>query len=173
MFQKNEVIRYGAHGVCRIQEVTEKNLNGALVEYYVLRPVYNDTSTLYVPAHNPALTNQMQRILSEAEVKALIHSMPQEETAWIDNEEARKGRYQRILADGDRLELVRMIKALYFHQQELRSKGRKLHISDDRFFKDAEKMLYEEFALVLQIEKEEVLPFILELLSNEDQKNCG
>ncbi len=55
-----------------------------------------------------------------------------------------------------------MIKALHFHQQEQQKKGRRLHISDERFMKEAEKMLYEEFAYVLNIRKEEVLPFILQ-----------
>ena len=69
--------------------------------------------------------------------------------------------------------MVRMIKALYLHQREQQAKGRKLHMADDRFFKEAERMLYEEFALVLQMKKEEVLPFILEQLQTGKQKNCG
>ena len=54
-----------------------------------------------------------------------------------------------------------MIKALYFHQREQQKNGRRLHITDERFMKEAEKMLYEEFAYVLNIRKDQVLPFIL------------
>lgn len=35
-------------------------------------------------------------------------------------------------------------------------------MSDEHFFKEAERILYEEFALVLKIRPEQVLPFILE-----------
>ena len=53
------------------------------------------------------------------------------------------------------------IKFVYFHQQEQQKNGRRLHITDERFMKEAEKMLYEEFAYVLNIRKNQVLPFIL------------
>lgn len=174
MFFKNDIIRYGAHGVCKIADITEKNFNGVPVEYYVLKPIYNDTSTIYVPLHNQSLTDKMHKVLSAEEIRALIQAMPHEESMWwIDDEEARKRRYQEILVDGDRVELIRMIKALYLRQREQQAKGRKLHMADDRFFKEAERMLYEEFALVLQMKKEEVLPFILEQLQAGKQKNCG
>lgn len=173
MFQKDDMVRYGAHSVCRVEDITVKDFNGAAVEYYVLRPVYNDTSTIYVPAHNHALTEKMRKVLSEGEIQALIHAMPHEESIWIDDEEARRERYREILAGGDRAELIRMIKALYHHQCEQQAKGRRLHMSDDRFFKEAEKMLHEEFALVLGIPKEQVLSYILEQLQTEGQQDCG
>lgn len=173
MFLKNDIVRYGAHGVCKIVDIAEKNFNGVPVEYYVLKPIYNDTSTIYVPVQNQSLTDKMHKVLSAEEIRALIQAMPYEESIWIDDEEERKRRYQEILVDGDRVELIRMIKALYLRQREQQAKGRKLHMADDRFFKEAERMLYEEFALVLQMKKEEVLPFILAQLQAEKQKNCG
>lgn len=50
-----------------------------------------------------------------------------------------------------------------------RSSGKKLHACDERFFRDAEKMLYEEFAAALNIDKEGVLPFILSKIKKEEQ----
>ena len=55
-----------------------------------------------------------------------------------------------------------MIKALYHHQQVRQAQGKKLHVSDERFLKEAERTLYDEFALVLHISQEQVLPFILD-----------
>lgn len=172
MFHKNDTVRYGPHGVCQIEDVAVKKFNGKSTEYYVLKPVYNETSTIYVPVRNQALTDKISTVLSAEEVRALIQTMPDEDPIWIDDESVRKERYQKTLTDGDRIELVRMIKALYFHQQEQQARGRRLHMSDDRFFKDAEKMLYEEFALVLKITKEQVIPFIQEQLQ-EERRNCG
>ena len=37
-----------------------------------------------------------------------------------------------------------------------------MHVADERFFKTAEKILYDEFALVLEIEPQQVLPFVLQ-----------
>ena len=90
---------------------------------------------------------------------------------WIENENQRKEAYREIIARGDRTELVKMIKTLYLHQQQRQAIGKKLHIADERFFKEAEKMLYDEFALVLNIKQEEVLPFILEQIELNEKEN--
>lgn len=57
-----------------------------------------------------------------------------------------------------------MIKTLRWRRQELKntSKDKKLQISDEDFLKDAEKTLCEEFAYVLNIKLEEVIPFLYE-----------
>ncbi|MDU5424486.1 MAG: CarD family transcriptional regulator [Clostridiales bacterium] len=118
MFQKDDMVRYGAHGVCKVEDITEKNFNGEAIRYYVLRPIYNDTSTIYVPIHNHALTQNMRKVLSKEELQSLIQTMPHEESLWIENEEVRKAQYQEILASGNRAGLIGMLKALYLHQRE-------------------------------------------------------
>ena len=169
MFQKNDMVRYGAHGVCKIEDITEKSFNGAAIQYYVLRLVYNDTSTIYGPLHNQTLTQNMRKVLSEEDLRPLIQTMPQEESLWIKNEEMRKARYQEILAGGNRADLIRMPKALYLHQREQQEKGRRLHVGRP-FFKEAEKMLHEEFTLVLGIPREQDLPYNLEQLQGGAEK---
>ncbi len=162
MFEKEDVILYGVHGVCKITELVEREYGGVQKQYYVLKPMYNETSILYVPVDSQALTSKMKRVLSAEEVYALIRSMRKEEALWIEDERERKTKYKEILEHGDRLELVGMIKALYQHQKEQEKRGRHLHVADERFFKTAEKILYDEFALVLKIEPQQVLPFVLQ-----------
>ena len=156
-----DMVLYSVHGICRIEDKTQRDFGGQKQEYYMLKPVYTPDSTFFVPVNNENLVSKMRQILSGEEIKKLIRAMPGENFSWIEEEAARKERYQQILSDGDRTELVRMIKALYFHQQEQQKNGRRLHITDERFMKEAEKMLYEEFAYVLNIRKDQVLPFIL------------
>ena len=33
MFQKDDMVRYGAHGVCKVEDITEKNFNGDIMCY--------------------------------------------------------------------------------------------------------------------------------------------
>ena len=80
---------------------------------------------------------------------------------WIDNESVRKATYQEVIKNGRHKELISLIKAVHRHQQELKTKGKKLHQSDARFFAEAQKMLHSEFSVVLNIKQEEVLPFIM------------
>ncbi len=164
MHKVGDMVLYGAEGLCRIAEITVRDMHWGAVEYYVLKPVSDDGSTIFVPTAG-ALTEKMRRVMSAEEIFDLIRTIPDETSEWIDNENERKLRYKGILADGDRRGLMRMIKAIYLHGEERKKAGKKLHLSDERFLKEGEKLLYEEFAHVLNIKREEVLPFIAEQIS--------
>ena len=99
----------------------------------------------------------MRRLLTKAEIHKLIDSMPEESALWVENENERQALYKRILAKGDHLELIQMIKAIYAHKQEREAEGKRLHMSDEHFFKDAEQILFNEFQYVLQLSGKDAL----------------
>lgn len=167
MYRKNDIVMYAAQGVCTITDITRKEFNDQMMEYYVLKPVSSENALIYVPTESESLTGKMRRVLSESEIYEIIRTLPEAQSEWIENEHVRKEQYRQILSQGDRKALIRMIKALYLHKQKLKEQGKKMHVSDERFFKEAEKILYDEFALVLQIETDQVLPFIIEQLEPE------
>lgn len=158
----NDVILYGNDGVCRVIEKVKKKFAGQYNEYYILKPVHNETSTIYVPVDGEKLSGKVRQIISKEEIYSLIELMPQKGTIWIDNESARKDQYKQILSSGDRSMIISLIKTLYIHGQERKSCGKKMHLIDERFMHDAEKIIYEEFSHVLDIRPDQVLPFILE-----------
>ena len=51
---------------------------------------------------------------------------------------------------------------LIVNVEEQAAKGKKLYKNDEKVMKEAEKMLYEEFAHVLDIRPDQVLPFIMQ-----------
>ena len=162
IYQVDDTVLYGTNGVCRVAEIVPKNFGGKITEYYVLRPIRNSHNTIYVPVQNQALASKMRRVLSPEEIYALIQAMPEVNALWYEDENERKEKFREIITRGDRQELIRVMKALYLHQREQQARGKKLHLADERFFKEAEKMLYEEFAIVLNMEPEQVVPLILE-----------
>jgi CarD family transcriptional regulator len=168
MFEINDNVVYGAHGICQITSITERQFDGKKVLYYMLTPVYdNNPTTIYVPVQNDSLTSQMRKVLSADEITQLIHSMPEEKTIWIEDENQRRDCYKKILHSGNREDLLRLIKTLYLHEQHQKSHGKRLHITDEHFFKEAEKMLYDEFAHVLHLQRDQVLPYIFEQISSK------
>ncbi|MEY8330798.1 hypothetical protein AALB81_15965 [Lachnospiraceae bacterium 48-33] len=42
-----------------------------------------------------------------------------------------------------------------------------MHVADENAMKDSEKMLYDEFAYVLKIERSEIIPYITEQLETK------
>ena len=162
MFKINDNILYGSHGICKIIDITKQKFGNDVKEYYILNPVNNPSSTIYVPADNKKLLDKMRRILSEEEIYELIKAIPDANTEWIDNKNERNELFRSILSNGDRGEIIKLIKVIYKHKEELKSLGKKLHASDEQFFREAEKVIYDEFALVLNIKYEQVLPFIID-----------
>jgi CarD family transcriptional regulator len=169
-YKVNDVILYATHGVCEISEITEIDIRGTHCICYVLKPLYyGNKCTIFVPVNNEILTAKMRQLLSVEEIYTLIKTMPDERTIWIEDEVLRNKSYEEILDGGDRTELVKLIKTLYFHQQSQKDKKKNLRDNDKRFMKDAEKMLYEEFAHVLTIERNQVLPFIIEQIEAREK----
>ena len=160
MYSKDDIVMYATQGVCRITDITTKEICGRTIEYYVLKPIYSETALLYVPVANQKVTSKLRRVLSKDEIIELIQSLRSTEVLWIENEQQRKEKYKELIDGSDRRGLIEMIKSLYIHQKMLNEQGKKLHLVDERFFKEAEKILYDEFALVLNIKTDEVIPFI-------------
>ncbi len=171
VFAIGDTIIYTGHSVCKITGIRNMTVGYETSPYFVIKPVFEEKSTLYIPVGNKKTEARMRPVLSVDEIYALIRDMPDVHTIWIENENERKELYNRILSGADRSALVTLIITLYLHEQELKEigKGKKLHASDERFLKDAEEALYDEFAHVLDIDRDDVLPFIFEQIEKGAQ----
>lgn len=168
MFDINDTIMYGSQGVCRILDIRQETFGGEAQLYYVLEPVYDNHSTIYCPVNSHKIS--LRKLLSVPEIHALITLMPTTETAWIDNDQERKEKFNAIVKEGDHKQLISLIKTLYYNRQAKLEVGKKPHAADERIMKEAEHILYTEFAHVLQIQPEEVVPFITKKLQDVPEK---
>lgn len=160
MFKVNEIVMYGLNGVCKVVEVEEKNLLGTKKEYLVLKPVNGDNSTYFVPIDNDSLLEKLHTVLTEKEIAQIIASVSDESEIWIDDEKKRKEYYKKIITIGNHADLIRMIKSIHLKKREREEMGKQLHISDERFLKDAKKILYDEFQYVLKLSEQELAAYI-------------
>lgn len=171
MFSVGEYVIYASTGVCKIDDIRKENFGGERKSYYILKPVYLANSTIYAPVGSSE--EKMKNVISKEEVEQLIGTMPEEEIIWIDDDNQRKEKFTDIVRHGDRHELIRLLKSLHHKQKEKLASGRKFHSADERIMKDAEKILFEEFALALKIKPEDVVTFISQSLNPENsQRGC-
>ena len=161
MFRVNDTVNYSTTGVCKIVDIKTESFTGEESRYYVLKPVHQEGSTVYVPTENETLVAKMHKILCRKDVNDLIDQMPTCQLDWIEDEKNRQEAYKKIVAGGDRKDLIGLIRTMYFKQQELTAAGKKLHAADERIMKEAEKLLYDEFSVVFDVRPEEVLPLIM------------
>ncbi|MCH5297040.1 MAG: hypothetical protein J1E85_05155 [Ruminococcus sp.] len=160
MYNVDEIVLYGSNGVCKIKEITRQKLAGKTMEYYVLKPLFSQVSTLFVPTNNEALVSKMRHILPEDRIKDIIDNLsviPE----WIDDKNKRFDYCKETIANGEFEAVVNLIRMLRFHEKEQNNKGRHLHISDERFLREAESMVCDEIAVALNIERSEIIPMLL------------
>lgn len=162
MYRIDDVVVYGLHGVCRITEIEEKEFAGEIHLYYTMHPIFKDRSTFFVPVNN----EKVRDLLSPDEIKKLVCTIPQLKIIEVQNEKYRKDTYKKIIESGDRGEILRLIKTLCQRLEAQQKAGKKPHLIDERFLKEAETVLYDEFAFVLNIERDSVPDYIKTELDN-------
>ena len=160
MFQVNDVVVYGSQGVCEIVGVDEKKIEGTIKSYFVLKPKNDKGAIFYVPTWNEKAWSKMRKVMTEKDVNALIDAMPSKTPIWIANENERKEAYKKILASGDQVAIISMVQALFIHKKEREAEGKRLHMSDERFMKEAEQILHNEWQYVLNMDKASLMDYI-------------
>ena len=160
MYSVNEKIHYGGSGVCVIQEIATMRFGRTREKYYVLKPVYQNSSVIYVPVENAALVSKMRPVLSREEVDRLIDGMPEIPTAWEEDPQARKASFEALLRSNECRSLIILIKTLHAQKERRQADGKALHVSDETFLREAQRLLYDEFAGALEIQPTQVHAYI-------------
>lgn len=160
MYNIGDTIIYTTYGLCRIESLIQKEFNGKIMDYYILKPLNDAKASLQIQVDNPITKEKLRTLLNKDEILRLIQEIPLVEPYWIENENERKKHFSTILRIGKRIEIIAVIKSIYEHQRMLKEKGRKLHACDEQYFKDAEKIIYEEFSYVLKVDKKEIADYI-------------
>lgn len=160
MYSINDRVLYGAEGVCIVEDIAERDLSGEKIKYYVLRPVYKNTMTVYVPLNNQKLLMKMHKLMTVEEIHELIKSIPEQKDILIKEGFQCHEKYREIIASGDRNLLIRLICTLYKKKMKQENQKKRLGKTDEMYLSEAEKVLHNEIAFVLQIEPDQVMHFI-------------
>ncbi|MBR3289838.1 MAG: hypothetical protein IKI63_03560 [Clostridia bacterium] len=155
-YVSGDVILYNPSGVCRIEDVREETFAGTAGEYYVLKPICQEGSTIYIPIENERLTQRMRPLLSPEEAEALLRKTPTRPD-WIEDSRERSETYMHLLSQGDRSAMIRIIRLLSDHKAEVTRQNHKFYASDEKVLAAARRMIGEELAYVLHTTPEEAL----------------
>lgn len=160
MFEKDEAVVYGNQGVCVICDISTMKFGKEKREYYVLKPVYDENSTIYVPTDNESVTSKMRKVMGKKDIERLIDSIADEAIGWISDDGIRREFCESVINGGSRRELMKMIKMLYMQQQNVKLQKKHLRLADEKYLKEAEKMINEEIAYVMKIDRNRVSEYI-------------
>ena len=161
MFQPGELLVYGTTGVCRVEEITTPDLTRADRgrRYYLLKPLYQD-GVIYAPVDSDKVP--IRPVISREEAEALIDLIPsiRAEACRAPTMQALAQHYQSAVRSHDCKELLELMMSIYAKQRQAEAQKRRLGMVDERYMKQAERLLHGELSAALGIPLEEVRPYI-------------
>ena len=164
MFEIGTHVSYRNEGICVITDIRVENFGvvGGNGEYYILAPVKDPNSMLYVPVDNAELVSKMLPLLSAAEICALAKELQGERIEWKNECRMRNHIFRDIINMGDRRALIVLVNTLSEKRGELAAEGKRLTGGDETMLKRAKNMLIDEFSHTSDINSEEALMLVLE-----------
>lgn len=144
MYTVSEIIAYSSQGVCEITEICQREVAGKIMDYYVMKPVFDNRSTVFVPVDNDKLVSRIRRTMTADEASDLLEHINSGEIIWDDNDARRRELYQGILTEGIPSQLACLFRTLTLRKRTLEGCSRKLRSSDETCLRQAERLLTRE-----------------------------
>lgn len=173
MFQINDYVVYGNHGVCKVLEIGTPDIDGIdrIKSYYTLQPVYFSRSKLYIPVESKK-TN-LRKLITKEEALKLIDEIPKIDILRTLNDKQREEKYKEAMRKYDCREWIRIIKTLYLRNQQKSNEGKKMSGHEIKYLHEAEDFLYGELSIPLEIPKESMEEFITTRVNEGKKGECG
>ena len=161
-YQKGDHVRYGTNGVCVIADIeTMTSMDRRSVkDYYVLRPVAESGTKIFVPLYNPALLGKMHAILTREEINEAIRQSAADPLPWVGDRNRRSEAFKEILKTAEPFPLLQLCSCIHGRRLQLSQEGKRLSGSDEAILKQAERLVENEFAFSLDIPRSEVAAYI-------------
>lgn len=144
---------------CKVKEIIKKYYKD--VDYYVLSPISDDTLTIKVPVSS----NDIRDLISRSEVDKIIENIPNIQVLDLDNSKLEES-YKHLLEDGKHESLIKIIKTTYLRNKMRLDNNKKTTDKDNYYFNLAEKYLYQEFSIILNMTYEETKNYVIHKVSN-------
>lgn len=164
MFKVSDYVIYQNKGVCQVEKIGTLDVSGIDSKrlYYTLSYVFSSGGMVYTAVDNKKVV--MRRILKKEEVPELIKEIPEIGQLLLPNEKGKEQIYKDALRTCDIREIIKLVKTLYPRKVIRVADGKKVNQIEDRYLKIAEDSLYDELAITLQIDRDEVESYISDQL---------
>jgi len=152
MYKINDYIIYKRE-VCKINDILPKFFKN--MDYYLLSPLSDETLTIKVPINNKEIRN----LITKKEIDKIIEAIPNIEPITSDTKSL-EGIYKDLLSVGTHEALIKIIKTTYLRNKERIDSNKKTTDKDNYYFNLAEKYLYGEFQIVLNLTYDETKAYV-------------
>lgn len=163
MFKVGDTIIYSAHGLCHIDDISEKTFSGVTKTYYVLHPLNNNKLEICTPVDNKSIS--MLEIMNKEEAIAILNVFTQPGIEWIEKTNHRTQTYSNIVRKGDREDIAKIIHTLMVKKYEIECNEKKFPEYDRKLLISIQNILFAELAISLDMTIEQIHTKVQEILN--------
>lgn len=149
MFKVNDIVVY-VSDVCKVTSINNTT------KYYTLKPIEDASLVIKIPFDN----DRIRGLISKKEVDKIIKQIPDVNLIDFKNPKMVENEYKKLLYSNDHLNLIKIIKTTHLRNKERIDNNKKKSEKDSTYFKLAEKLLYNEFAFVLNKTYDETKEYV-------------
>jgi len=166
MFNIGELIIYSAHGICRVDDIFEQIIGGKKRNYYKLHPVDDSSLSISVPVESDKVA--MLQLVNKEEAEELLESFREPGVEWIEASTERNQVYSKVVKNGDRKEISKVISTLMRKKLKIEAEGRKFHQQDIKLLSNIQSILFTELAFKLNTTFEVINRKVARLINEND-----
>lgn len=143
--------------VCIIKNIKKNVSSGDLI--YVMNPIDDESLTINIPVKNEI--NLLRNIISKEEAISIINNIYNIDTLENIDDRLLENKYKELLNLGSHEDLVKIIKTTYLRNEYRLKNNKKVNERDNKYFNLAEKYLYNELSVALNMSIEQIKEYII------------
>lgn len=148
MFDVGDLIIYSGHGVCRIDNISVKTIEGESKHYYELHPLNGAKLKISIPVESKSVL--MLDLIERNEAEKIIESFRLPGIQWIDKNNERHQTYANIVSKGNRKEIAKVANTLLRKKHQVELNNKKFGTYDQVLLTSIESILFKEMAISLE-----------------------
>lgn len=160
MYKKGDYVVY-RRDVCIIRDIKESKLKNTT--YYVMNPIDDSSLIIDIPIENKM--GFLRGVISTDKAKKLIERIPKINPIENINEKNLDAKYKEMLYTENYEDLIKIIKTTFLRNESRVNNKKKISEKDNNYFKLAEKYLYNELSVSLNMSVEEVKDYIFRVVN--------
>lgn len=154
MYQIGDLVVYGSIGVCRVDGFSHPD-GGSSKLFYSLSPLYQ-SGVIHTPVDSEKVP--LRPVMTAEAAEALLSQLP---TICVEIYKERTiqqlaQKYQSVLQTGDPLRLLSLSLSVQQKRKQAEAQNRRLGMVDERYGRQAERLLFGELAVALNMSMDDI-----------------
>lgn len=151
MYHIGEKIMHRQAGACYIKQITDMDVDDVLKHYYVLEPLLDTKSCIYVSMDENKQKN-IRPVIKPEELKNALSEADSNPMEWMENPKQRYVQFNKLIASFSFQDMLLTFQCLSAQKSES-----KLNANDEQSLTSVQKLLFSEMSVILNVKYDDIV----------------